>query len=53
MDDETNYIIYVDKILSSKSDRNILEFIHMAVYANEIKSIDKTLEDTLPIIESL
>ncbi|CAD8131652.1 unnamed protein product [Paramecium pentaurelia] len=52
-DDDTNYIIYVDKILSSKSDRYILEFIRMAIYANEIKSIDKTLQDTLPIIESL
>ncbi|CAD8086890.1 unnamed protein product [Paramecium sonneborni] len=52
-DDDTNYLNYVDQTLSSKSDRYILEFIRLVVYANEIKTIDKTLEDTLPIIESL
>ncbi|CAK76773.1 unnamed protein product (macronuclear) [Paramecium tetraurelia] len=52
-DEDTNYLIYIDKILSSTSDRYILEFIRMAIYANEIKQTDKTLQDTLPIIESL
>ncbi|CAK81587.1 unnamed protein product (macronuclear) [Paramecium tetraurelia] len=50
---DDNYLIYVDQIFSSQSDRYILEFIHMALYANQVKSVDKTLEDTQPIIEQL
>ncbi|CAD8170450.1 unnamed protein product [Paramecium pentaurelia] len=53
LDEDNNYLIYVDQIYQSKSDRYILEFIRMALYANQVKSVDKTLEDTLPIIEQL